>query len=187
MSQTSLKDRLLVATLPADERENGRRLLSALAPIESKLKLVEARLQERTRSGIPTISLIGDYLVEGGGKRIRPALLLLGSATTRTALVVSAALYGLTFGNAYTFFVAHVLRHVPSERRGAAFGAMIAAFDTGIGTGSMALGALAEGAGFGRAFHVGGALALLSPVIFLLAERRFLRDETAARPAGVSG
>jgi len=79
MSQTSLKDRLLVATLPADERENGRRLLSALAPIEAKLKLVEARLQERTRSGIPTISLIGDYLVEGGGKRIRPALLLLAS------------------------------------------------------------------------------------------------------------
>lgn len=79
MSQTSLKDRLLVATLPAEERENGRRLLSALAPIEGKLKLVETRLLERTRSGIPTISLIGDYLVEGGGKRIRPALLLLGS------------------------------------------------------------------------------------------------------------
>ena len=60
MSQTSLKDRLLIATLPADERENGRRLLSALAPIENKLKLVEDLLQERTRSGIPTISLIGD-------------------------------------------------------------------------------------------------------------------------------
>ncbi len=79
MSQTSLKDRLLVATLPAEERENGRRLLRALAPIEAKLKEVEAVLVERTRSGIPTISLIGDYLVEGGGKRIRPALLLLGA------------------------------------------------------------------------------------------------------------
>lgn len=79
MSQTSLKDRLLVATLPAGERENGRRLLSALGPIEAKLKDVEAALVERTRSAIPTISLIGDYLVEGGGKRIRPALLLLGS------------------------------------------------------------------------------------------------------------
>ena len=115
------------------------------------------------------------------------ALLLLGSATTRNALVVSAALYGLTFGNVYTFFVAHLLRHVPSDRRGAAFGAIIAAFDTGIGTGSMALGALAEGTGFGRAFHVGGALALLSPAVFLFAERRFLRDEAGARPAGVSG
>jgi octaprenyl-diphosphate synthase len=79
MSQTSLKDRLLVATLPAEERENGRRLLTALGPIEAKLETVEAVLVERTRSGIPTIALIGDYLVEGGGKRIRPALLLLGS------------------------------------------------------------------------------------------------------------
>jgi octaprenyl-diphosphate synthase len=79
MSQTSLKDRLLVATLPAEERENGRRLLTALGPIEAKLRDVETVLVDRTRSGIPTISLIGDYLVEGGGKRIRPALLLLGS------------------------------------------------------------------------------------------------------------
>lgn len=79
MSQTSLKDRLLVATLPAEERENGRRLLRALAPIEAKLRDVETVLIERTRSGIPTIALIGDYLVEGGGKRIRPALLLLGA------------------------------------------------------------------------------------------------------------
>jgi MFS family permease len=115
------------------------------------------------------------------------AIILLGSATTKSALVFSAALYGLTFGNAYTFFVAHVLKHVPSERRGAAFGAIIAAFDTGIGTGSMALGALAERAGFGSAFHVGGALALLSPVVFLLAERRFLREETGARPPADAG
>ena len=68
MSQTSLKDRLLVATLPAGERENGRRLLAALGKIEGKLRLVETRLQERTRSGIPTISLIGDYLVEEIGR-----------------------------------------------------------------------------------------------------------------------
>src|ERR1700682_1072185 len=79
MTQTSLKDRLLVATLPAEERENGRRLLLALAPIEAKLKRVETELLDRTRSPIPTISMIGDYLVEGGGKRIRPALLLLGA------------------------------------------------------------------------------------------------------------
>jgi octaprenyl-diphosphate synthase len=79
MSQIPLKDRLLAATLPAEERENGRRLLRALGPIEAKLREVEDLLVERTRSGIPTISLIGDYLVEGGGKRIRPALLLLGA------------------------------------------------------------------------------------------------------------
>src|SRR5512140_372235 len=77
MNQTSLKDRLLLSTLPDEERETGRRLLSALKLVEVKLKLVEVELQGRTRSPIPTISLIGDYLVAGGGKRIRPALLLL--------------------------------------------------------------------------------------------------------------
>lgn len=79
MSQTSLKDRLLVATLPEEERENGRRLLAALSLIEAKLREVERELERRTRSHVPTISQIGDYLVDGGGKRIRPALLLLTS------------------------------------------------------------------------------------------------------------
>ncbi|MEO6324527.1 MAG: polyprenyl synthetase family protein [Thermoanaerobaculia bacterium] len=79
MSETSLRDRLLTATLPALERENGRRLLAALSSIEFKLKQVESELERRTQSPIPTISLIGDYLVDGGGKRIRPALLLLSS------------------------------------------------------------------------------------------------------------
>jgi len=115
------------------------------------------------------------------------ALLLLGSATTRSALVGSAALYGLTFGNAYTFFVAYLLKHIPTERRGAAFGAIIAAFDTGIGTGSMVLGAFAERVGFGSAFHAGGALALLSPFAFLLAERRFLRREAGVEPSARPG
>ncbi len=79
MAETSLKDRLLLSTLPADERENGRRLLSALSLIEGKLKQVEAELASRTTSPIPTVGEIGGYLMDGGGKRIRPALLLLGA------------------------------------------------------------------------------------------------------------
>ncbi|MCG3191162.1 MAG: Octaprenyl diphosphate synthase [Thermoanaerobaculia bacterium] len=77
MSETSLRDRLLLSTLKDDEKENGRRLLRALSLIEGKLKDVEKVLEERAHSAVPTISLIADYLVEGGGKRIRPALLLL--------------------------------------------------------------------------------------------------------------
>ncbi len=79
MNQTSLRERLLLSTLPEEERESGRRLLSALALIEDKLRLVEADLERGMRSTVPTISLIGDYLVDGGGKRIRPALLLLAA------------------------------------------------------------------------------------------------------------
>lgn len=79
MNQTSLRDRLLLSTLPPGERENGRRLVAALALIEGKLKDVEREMEARTRSEMKTIGLIGDYLVDGGGKRIRPALLLLGA------------------------------------------------------------------------------------------------------------
>ncbi len=77
MSEISLRDRLLLTTLPSEERENGKLLLEALSLIEGKLKDVEKELAARAVSEVPTISMIGDYLVEGGGKRIRPALLLL--------------------------------------------------------------------------------------------------------------
>jgi octaprenyl-diphosphate synthase len=79
MKPSTLRERLLTATLPGEERENGRRLLRALEPIRTKLEQVEAELVLRTKSPIPTISLIGDYLVDGGGKRIRPSLLLLSA------------------------------------------------------------------------------------------------------------
>ncbi|HYN40255.1 MAG TPA: polyprenyl synthetase family protein, partial [Thermoanaerobaculia bacterium] len=79
MNSTSLTDRLLLANLPVEERANGQRLVRALSLVEEKLRGVEDELERRTRSDVPTISLIGGYLVDGGGKRIRPALLLLAS------------------------------------------------------------------------------------------------------------
>ena len=79
MNSTSLTDRLLLANLPVEERANGQRLVRALSLVEEKLRGVEDELERRTRSDVPTISLIGEYLVDGGGKRIRPALLLLAS------------------------------------------------------------------------------------------------------------
>ena len=79
MNSTSLTDRLLLANLPEEERANGQRLVRALSLVETKLRGVEEELERRTRSEVPTIALIGEYLVDGGGKRIRPALLLLAS------------------------------------------------------------------------------------------------------------
>jgi octaprenyl-diphosphate synthase len=79
MNSTSLTDRLLLANLPDEERANGQRLVRAISLVEAKLQQVEEELERRARSEVPTISLIGEYLVDGGGKRIRPALLLLSS------------------------------------------------------------------------------------------------------------
>ena len=57
----------------------NRRLARAYDLISDKLGRVEEELLLHFRSPIPTIDRIGTYLAQGGGKRIRPALLLLSS------------------------------------------------------------------------------------------------------------
>jgi octaprenyl-diphosphate synthase len=46
--------------------------------IEDDLQKVEQRFEEQVRSDVRMVGEIGRYIREGGGKRIRPALLLLG-------------------------------------------------------------------------------------------------------------
>jgi len=95
-------------------------------------------------------------------------------AQTRAQLIVAAAVFGLGFGSQYPAFVGHVLAFVDPGRRGSAFGGILAAFDTGIGTGSIAAGWIAERVGFRGAFGVGAALSAFSIPYFLWAEKRFL-------------
>ena len=87
--------------------------------------------------------------------------------------------FGSGFGTAYTAFAAHALKHVDPGRRGAAFGGILAAFDTGIGTGSIIIGFLAERFGFGVAFGLAAPLAALSLPYFLAAEKRWLLPQPA--------
>ena len=68
-------------------------------------------------------------------------------------------------------FVGHVLKFVASDRRGAAFGGILAAFDTGIGTGSIAVGWMAQHLGFRGAFGVAAALKSLLAVVGMSAIR----------------
>lgn len=96
---------------------------------------------------------------------------LLAAAGTRTGLLVSALVFGTGFGSAYPVFVAHLMKRVPHERRGAAFGALIGAFDTGIGTGSIAIGWIGEHAGLGRGFAVAAGLAALAVPYYLWVQR----------------
>lgn len=96
---------------------------------------------------------------------------------TRFWLVTSALIFGAGFGTAYPVFAGYVMRHVGAERRGAAFGAILACFDTGIGTGSTSMGWLISKYGFARAFGVAAALAALAIPYFLFADT-FLRRRT---------
>jgi MFS family permease len=105
---------------------------------------------------------------------IAAGLGVLAIGGTRGWLIASAVVFGVGFGTAYPAYAAHVLRHVDPRRRGAAFGGILAAFDTGIGTGSIALGWIIAHAGFRAAFGVAAALAALSLPYFLFAERRLM-------------
>ncbi len=60
-------------------RLDNERLKRAYDLIADKLARVEEELLLHFRSPIPTIDRIGTYLAQGGGKRIRPALLLLSA------------------------------------------------------------------------------------------------------------
>jgi octaprenyl-diphosphate synthase len=60
-------------------RTANPRLLKAYDLIADKLARVEEELLLHFRSPISTIDRIGSYLASGGGKRIRPALLLLSA------------------------------------------------------------------------------------------------------------
>ena len=106
---------------------------------------------------------------------------VLAVAADHATFIASALLFGVGFGSAYPLFVSHLMHHVPENRRTATFGALIGAFDTGIGTGSIAVGWISEHYGFGRAFGVAGALALLSIPYFLYMEKRQWTTSVSAR------
>ena len=96
---------------------------------------------------------------------------LLSRADNASGLVLAAMVFGVGFGTAYPVFAAYATHAVPAHRRGAAFGAILAAFDTGIGTGSTASGWLIQHAGFTAAFGVAAALAATALPAALLVGR----------------
>lgn len=107
-------------------------------------------------------------------------LILLGLSTGKGMLVVSALVFGAGFGLMHPSFTSYVLGHVPPHRRGAAFGAMLAAFDTGIGSGASFLGLIIHTYGFRMAFVGAGLLAALSVPYFIFTERRLGLDRDTA-------
>lgn len=102
---------------------------------------------------------------------------LLAWSGTREFLVASALLFGLGLGTAYPAYAAWVIKQVGAERRGAAFGSILAGFDTGIGTGSMTLGLLIQRFGFQVAFGTAASLAAVSIPYFLWCRKKVFPDD----------
>jgi MFS family permease len=124
----------------------------------------------------PMAGRLGDRL---GYKRVFvPCLVLITAGLTclalggsRASMIASAILFGTGFGTAYPVYVGYVMRGVSAARRGAAFGAILAAFDTGVGTGSTSIGWLIQHHGFRPAFGVAAALSALALPYFLTIDR----------------
>ena len=55
-------------------------VLSILQPIAPDMGRLDARIRERLASDVPLVAQVAEYIVAGGGKRLRPALVLLSSA-----------------------------------------------------------------------------------------------------------
>lgn len=103
-------------------------------------------------------------------------LALLAIGGTRTWLLISAVVFGIGYGTAYPTYVGYVMRGVSPNRRGAAFGAILAAFDTGIGTGSTTMGWLIERYGFAAAFGAAAGLSALALPYFLFVDKWYGAD-----------
>jgi predicted MFS family arabinose efflux permease len=86
-------------------------------------------------------------------------------------MIASAIAFGLGFGTAYPVYVGYVMHGVSARRRGAAFGAILAAFDTGIGTGSTAMGWIIQHQGFATAFGTAAGISAFALPYFLVADR----------------
>jgi MFS family permease len=110
---------------------------------------------------------------------ITAGLAVLAFGGTRSLQLLSAVIFGIGFGTAYPTYVGYVMKGVSSERRGAAFGAILAAFDTGIGTGSTTMGWIIGRYGFATAFGVAAALAALALPYFLFVDRKYRQVESA--------
>jgi MFS family permease len=134
----------------------------------------------------PMSGRLGDRL---GYRRVFvPCLLLitlglgiLAAGGTRGSMILSAIVFGVGFGTAYPVYVGYVMRDVSPARRGAAFGAILAAFDTGIGTGSTSMGWVIQRYGFHTAFGLAAAISALALPYFLFIDRT-LRNRAHRKP-----
>lgn len=114
----------------------------------------------------PVVVLVVSLALPAGG------LVLLALADGHAGFVLAGLAFGAGFGLMWPAFAAFVMQSMPLNRRGAAFGAMLAAFDTGIGIGSATTGWMVRAHGFRPAYALAALVAALALPYFLLARRR---------------
>jgi MFS family permease len=104
------------------------------------------------------------------------AFVLLAWADTRALFVLSGIIFGLGFGCVYPAFASFILGATDPQRRARTFGSIVMAFDVGIGTGSLLVGAIGDRFGLGNAFLCAALLSCLSIPIFAWTSRELVRS-----------
>jgi MFS family permease len=111
------------------------------------------------------------------------AFAVLAIANQRSTMIASAILFGVGLGAAYPALATFILEHTDPDRRARTFGSIVWAFDTGIGTGSLVIGAIGGNFGFRDAFLTAAALSCFSIPIFLWTSRSLTgRGTSLAEP-----
>jgi MFS family permease len=111
------------------------------------------------------------------------AFTILGLATARWQMALSAVLFGIGWGAAYPALATFILNNTDPARRARTFGSIMWAFDTGIGIGSLALGAIGQHYGLGTAFLTAAALSCFAIPIFAWTSRMIGRPAAMQPPS----
>ena len=93
---------------------------------------------------------------------LMPAMITLALARTDAALLLSGAIFGLSWGLARAGIDTTVVDAVTTETRGTAVGFLYTVFDVGVGVGSFGLGIMAQGQGYVAVFYSAAVWAILA-------------------------
>lgn len=107
------------------------------------------------------------FVIVPGMVLITLGLWVLSGADSLLYFLAAALLYGLGFGSVHPALIALLVDRVGERGRGAAMGTFTAAFDLGIGAGSILLGIVLQLSGF-REMYLLSALIVLAGAVWLL-------------------
>lgn len=115
------------------------------------------------------------------------AFALLAVSQTRAQMIGAAILWGIGLGASFPAFMTFVVTNTDEQFRGRTFGSVILAFDTGIGLGSIVIGAIGARWSLGTAFGVAAALSCFAIPIFVRTSRQLTRGTAVADTAPHAG
>jgi len=115
------------------------------------------------------------FVILPGMILIAAGLWILSTASTLSVFLIAALLYGLGFGLVHPSLMALLIDSVSEKERGSAMGTFTAAFDLGIGMGSIILGFVLQYFGFQVMYSLSGMIVLAGAVLLMADNRKVSR------------